>query len=169
MIGAYCDGALAKTFALFLLMALLVPGTTWSKTVTVEPGVSLALAEQRARTVRNISYQLSLDIPADQQAAIAGRVIIEFELTENTQALQLDFQPGEDHIHAVAGEAGAIEYRAEQEHILIPTSALQVGANRLQISFTAGDSSLNRNRSTSTPCSFPIVHAPPFHCSISQT
>ncbi|TDG12673.1 peptidase M1 [Seongchinamella unica] len=137
-----------------LTLILLLPTTVWSATVPIEPGVSLALAESRAARVTGVSYQLTLDIPADQEQPIDGRIVIDFELSDNSEPLQLDFNQDAGHLRRVRSTssrdsngnalAGAA-YRFEQEHLLILPQALRKGRNRLEIEFVAGDSSLNRN------------------------
>ncbi|MEH6584949.1 MAG: M1 family aminopeptidase [Halioglobus sp.] len=113
--------------------------------MTIEPGVSLALAQQRAELLRNIRYQLHLSIPGDPKAPILGRVVIEFYLSNNQHPLQLDFQQTAEHLLSVGNAAGSIDYDFKAEHLVIPSSALAQGANRLEIEFIAGDNSLNRN------------------------
>ena len=48
----------------------------------VEPGVSLALAEQRAARLSELHYRLHFAIPAEQSQPIRGEVEIRFALTD---------------------------------------------------------------------------------------
>lgn len=111
----------------------------------VLPGVSLELARQRKAIISNINYRLWFGIPAAQDAAIAGRVKIEFDLGDAGTPLQLDFRESSDKILAVSvnGKASVFEFR--NEHIVIPAVELIGGANSIEIEFVAGDTSLNRN------------------------
>ncbi|WP_239017359.1 M1 family metallopeptidase [Seongchinamella sediminis] len=121
--------------------------------MTPEPGVSRALAESRADRISDVSYRLTLDIPAVQDQPIAGNIAIEFYLADRQEPLQLDFRQGAGHVLSVhstgpgtgAADRSRVDYRVEHEHILIPARVLAEGRNRLEISFIAGDESLNRN------------------------
>lgn len=113
--------------------------------MAIEPGVSIALAQQRAKALSNISYQLFLSIKSDSKAPISGQLVIDFELNDEHQPLQLDFQQSPENIQSVSNESGVIDYEFRHEHLIIPANALTKGANRLEIVFTAGESSLNRN------------------------
>ena len=111
----------------------------------VEPGVSIALAEQRAKVLTNIRYQLDLSIEGDNKAPILGKVVIHFDLADNQQPLQLDFQQTPEHVQSVSNALGAIDYEFSNEHLIIMPGALKQGTNRLEIDFIAGENSLNRN------------------------
>ncbi|PLW81171.1 peptidase M1 [Kineobactrum sediminis] len=111
----------------------------------IEPGVSLALAEQRARRLADIHYELYFEIPADQQAGIAGRAVISFTLTEPEKDLQLDFRAEADAVHRLVVNGEPLVPLLQEEHLVIPAAALQPGPNTVELDFTAGDASLNRN------------------------
>ena len=113
--------------------------------LAVEPGVSLALAEQRARTISGINYELSLTIPESQEEDIEARVAIGFDLADASQPLQLDFRESADRIMSVTVNGDGSDYRFVAEHIVIPADDLATGRNTIDIDFTAGSSSLNRN------------------------
>jgi aminopeptidase N len=112
--------------------------------LTVEPGVSLALAEHRAATISGINYELSLTIPEGRDEAIEGRVAITFELSDSSQPLQLDFRESADRIRRVTVNGGESGYRFISEHLVVPAEELVTGRNEIRIDFTAGSSSLNR-------------------------
>lgn len=131
--------------SLLLLLAFLIAENSWSQAVAIEPGVSANLAEQRAKSLKNIHYQLFLDIPEDKTGPIAGHVVIEFDLVDNQLPLQLDFQAKPGQIHSVKAGTGMINYDFKKEHLIISPGELATGRNKLEIKFTAGDSSLNRN------------------------
>lgn len=111
----------------------------------VEPGVSLELAQYRAQNLSGLKYELYFDVPAESNEPIAATAKIRFALASNRQALQLDFHEDTSLLHrlVVNGEALAIDHR--QEHLVIPAVALVVGDNLVEVAFTAGGSSLNRN------------------------
>ena len=119
--------------------------TPVDREVDVEPGVSLELAEHRAATVSDINYRLTLRIPEDREADVDGFVEIEFSLADAGKALQLDFREDADHLLNVtsSGEPVPIDFR--NEHLLIPPESLNTGRNVIEIDFTAGSTSLNRN------------------------
>jgi aminopeptidase N len=111
----------------------------------VEPGVALELARYRAANVTNINYRLYFDVPDDAESPIDANLRVSFKLASNKQPLQLDFREDSGLLASVSCNGMAIEIDHRDEHLVIPVRALTVGANTLEIAFTAGNSSLNRN------------------------
>jgi aminopeptidase N len=111
----------------------------------VLPGVSLGLAEYRAAAVSDIHYRLRFLIPEEQQADIGGFVSVSFMLNDKSQPLQLDFRESEDKVKRVSSNGKPADFRFENEHIIIPAADLVIGQNTVEVEFTAGSSSLNRN------------------------
>ena len=113
--------------------------------VDAEPGsgVALSLAQDRARRIRNLRYDLHFTIPADPATRIEGRATIRFTLTDATRPLVLDFSESGTLRARLGGRAVALT--ASDDHIVIAPADLREGANEITISFIAGDASLNRN------------------------
>ncbi len=67
-------------------------------------------------------------------------------LSDSKQPLVLDFKTDNEKPSSgiVNGVTVPIEYR--KEHLIIPARELKKGANRIEIEFTAGEMSLNRNK-----------------------
>ncbi len=133
-------------FAVALSAAwVLPPGQTARRgpAVTPDAGVPLSLAEDRARRVSGLSYELHFSIPPDAATPIRGRAVLRFTLSDATRALALDFVP------ASPGKARAngrdITLAAVPEHLVVAAADLREGANEVAIDFTAGDAALNRN------------------------
>jgi aminopeptidase N len=110
-----------------------------------EKGVSFALNEYRKKTIDSIHYAVELDIPAQKSQAIKGKQIITFNLNSLDSALILDFSMDSAHVLSVKKEGERINYMFVNEHIIINPDQLVKGKNKLEIVFTAGDLSLNRN------------------------
>lgn len=113
--------------------------------VDVEPGVPLELAESRAAAISDINYRLALTIPEQQDADIEGSVAISFTLADDSEPLQLDFREDADHLHEMPVNGKTIPIDFRDEHIVIPPESLEPGGNLIEIDFTAGSTSLNRN------------------------
>ena len=113
--------------------------------VPVEPGVSRELARHRAGLISNLHYALRFDIPADIDEAIDATVDITFDLKDNRQPLQLDFRQEPGAVRALLSNGASTPYRFENEHLVVPPSALRAGTNTIHVAFTAGATSLNRN------------------------
>lgn len=113
--------------------------------VEVEPGVSLELAEHRAAIVSDINYRLTLKIPEDREVDVDGFVAIEFSLADADTTLQLDFREDADHLLSVTANGEPVPVDFQSEHLLIPPESLRTGSNTIEIDFTAGSTSLNRN------------------------
>ncbi len=128
--------------AIVLLLCCALPSAAQS---LAEPGVSLALAEDRARRVSDLRYALSLTVPRDPGAPLAGRATLRFHLADATSPLVLDFETTRDHVHTLEVNGAAAPIVFEAGHLEVPAAALGEGANEIRIDFTAGDASLNRN------------------------
>ncbi|EMR02307.1 M1 family metallopeptidase [Cesiribacter andamanensis] len=138
--------------ALALLLSLVFCTTSCKKELApataalpAETGVSLALAEYRKAAISQLSYALELQIPAEKAAPIAASERITFTLHHNEQPLQLDFKEESSLLHQLEVNGQLLPLDHRQEHIHIPTQALQPGTNTIDIRFTAGNLSLNRN------------------------
>ena len=102
-----------------------------------------SLAQDRARRIRDLRYDLHFTIPPDPGTRIDGHVTIRFTLTDATRPLALDFSES-GALRARIGDR-AITLTASGDHIVIAPADLREGANEIAISFIAGDASLNRN------------------------
>ena len=111
----------------------------------VVPGVSLQLAQHRAKITSDLNYQLRLDVPGNKDEAIDGSVSISFVLADASAPLQLDFRESADKVVNVVTNGSVSAYRFEHEHIVIPAAELAAAENLIEIEFTAGATSLNRN------------------------
>jgi aminopeptidase N len=103
-------------------------------------GVSLALNDLRKKSISDVSYSLSLDIPEEKSDPIHGKQTIEFTLSDPDNPLRIDFSGDSTRITSVS-----VPYAFKNQHIVIPPSDLHEGINTITIEFTAGDLSLNRN------------------------
>ncbi|WP_311136534.1 M1 family aminopeptidase [Hymenobacter cellulosilyticus] len=109
------------------------------------PGVSLELAQDRARRISRLVYDIFLDIPWEKAEPIRAAETIRFHLADASQPVQLDFKEQADHLKSltVNDKAAAIDFRAE--HLVLPAASLKAGLNEVRIDFIAGNQSLNRN------------------------
>ena len=110
-----------------------------------EPGVALTLATDRAKTIRDLRYDLSFEIPTSQSEPVNGRAIIRFETTDVSRPVVLDFAAEADAVRSVDVGGKTSTFRVVNGHIVIPSGQLTSGENSITISFRAGDSPLNRN------------------------
>lgn len=131
-----------KTLFIFLLSITML--SCANQQVKVEPGISIELAEYRKATISDINYNLTFNIPGEQDQPIKGSEIITLTLSDVSQPLQLDFRESPDKITSVSTN-GKDGYDFEQEHVIISSEHLIVGENTIEIEFTAGETSLNRN------------------------
>ena len=125
------------------ILAGVVSGCGGETAVEVAPGVALELAEQRATSIFNVHYDVRLSIPADRDRPISGSVTASFTLTE-VGPLVLDFAQPADRVHAVRVAGEPVDFEARDEHVILPAAAMSPGHNVVDIEFTAGDGSLNR-------------------------
>ena len=111
----------------------------------LETGVSQELANWRKSVISDLHYALSFDIPEEESQRIAGQLVLTCQLSDTQRGLILDFKEDEEHLISlqVNGQASTLDFQAD--HIRIDPTLLIIGENRIEIAFTAGDLSLNRN------------------------
>src|SRR3954466_213063 len=76
-----------------------------------EPGVSLALATERAGWIQNVRYALSFKLPAPAAEPIESNATVRFSARDTAHALVLDFTPGGDYIRSVLVNGRAAQFR----------------------------------------------------------
>src|SRR5262245_34557623 len=107
------------------------------------PGVPLTIAEERARRINNLRYDLHFTLPADPAVSIDATATLRFALVDRTTPLVLDFAaPGPVKVES---RGQSITVVSANEHIVIPPSDLVDGDNEITIAFQAGNAALNRN------------------------
>lgn len=108
-----------------------------------DSGVSQELAQHRKENIKDLEYNLQFHIPEQRDSVIPGKVDIHFYL-EQPQEVIIDFRE-ENNIKAVSINNEFTDYKLYNEHVIIPTHCFKKGKNNVNISFIAGDQSLNRN------------------------
>lgn len=108
------------------------------------PGVSKELAAYRKASISDLKYKLEFQLPEQKCEVIEGQEEITFNLSEPT-VIVLDFREEQQKLKQVSVNGQLAEYRFENEHIVIPAAETVTGLNRVEILFTAGNQSLNRN------------------------
>ena len=118
-----------------------------------EPGIPIALAQQRARRIQDLRYELSFNIPNAVEDPISGRVTTRFVLRDASAPLVFDFDPlaadrssGEAFVESVIVGGSESDFQLANGHIVIPTTVLNAGETVVEIVFRAGESALTRNR-----------------------
>jgi aminopeptidase N len=131
--------------ALFALLAASV-STQAQSPASLGPGVPQALAEERARRVSDLRYELSLRIPPARSERVTGRVTITFVLAGPNAPLALDFEPGgTPTTRNLTVNAAPLAVAVRDGHLVLPAASLRTGANQVRLDFVAGDTPLNRS------------------------
>lgn len=110
-----------------------------------EEGVSKLLATYRDATIKDVSYELSFIIPEGKEAPVTGEAVIDFSLTSKRESVVIDFRVPQEYIHSLLVNGKAADLSVTNGHILIDKKDLTKNFNRIELSFRAGDLSLNRN------------------------
>ena len=136
-----------KSYLYLLLFALVLAGCSHTETapLPIEKGVSMQLNDIRKETISKPVYQLFFKIPESKNVPITGKLTLSFILQNKKYPVILDFQNPKEFVHQVFANGKISHYDFKNEHLIIPVSELKKGTNTLQIDFTAGDLSLNRN------------------------
>lgn len=106
-----------------------------------EKGVTKTLADYRTRTISNVSYNLTFNIPATQKECVHGTAIISFFLAEKAVVV-LDFQGRFSGACLVNGKKRVAGMK--NEHIIIPQKMTKKGLNSIEMNFVCHDKALNR-------------------------
>lgn len=110
--------------------------------VDIEPGVPLDLAEARAAAIHDLRYDVRFALPASRSEAIEGHVTATFTW-EGTGPVVFDFAAQPEHVHAVRVGGSPVEPDLRNEHLIVPVPG-GTGPVTVEVDFTAGDGSLNR-------------------------
>ena len=108
-------------------------------------GISRELADFRKQQLSDIIYDLNFSIPEKLEDSIPASLDLTLTIHDSSQPLYLDFNVEKGHLSNVIANTEAIEIIHEQEHVIIPSEYLKEGKNHIEIAFTAGEQSLNRN------------------------
>ena len=111
--------------------------------VNVEDGVSLPLAQYRAKHVNNVGYELSFSIPEKREQPVTFSEVITFDYS-GKEALQIDFQGKVSGCQVNKKTLKAVDFR--NEHIIIPRKYLRKSHNRVTITGESEDKALNRQQ-----------------------
>ncbi|WP_225865791.1 M1 family metallopeptidase [Dyadobacter aurulentus] len=129
---------------LLVLPCLIVAMSSCQKqSSSPDKGVSLALNDRRKQTLKDIRYDVIFDIPSQKSQQIQGVIQITFNLNALDSALVLDFNADSSFVKHVRIKDKQVDYQFVNEHIIIPSRYLNEGGNSIQISFIAGNLSLN--------------------------
>ena len=129
-----------------LMMAVLLVGCQGRGTrdKIYDEGVSLELAQWRKETIKDLRYGLCFNIPEQKCESIEAEACIRFTLAQK-QEVVLDFREHAELLREVKVNGAVCDYAFVNEHIIIPRDATRRGENCVEIAFTAGEQSLNRN------------------------
>ena len=126
------------------IISLFFSMATYSNKVTERAGVPWELATLRKQTIHNLEYKLSFTIPRVRTENVAGKVWMRFTLSEKTPLI-VDFREEADKVRSLLLNGKPVPYRVSNEHIIIDQKNISKGTNELNITFIAGNQSLNRN------------------------
>jgi aminopeptidase N len=118
-----------------------------SRIVPVTPpseGISQTLASERAANISSVRYALALNIPSNRNEPVRGTATVRLVLTKRA-SLIFDFSQPADKVSSLRANGQAVTVRSEHGHLIVPADSLTRGENVVEISFTAGDESLNRH------------------------
>ncbi|MBW3535396.1 MAG: hypothetical protein KY453_09310, partial [Gemmatimonadetes bacterium] len=114
---------------------------------STEAGVAWELAEARRATLSDISYDVTLRIPARRERAIQGTTDVRFRWSDpEGRPVVLDFLDPAERVHEVLVNGAPVQWRAENDHVVVPSRSLREDQeNLVTLSYAAGDEALNRS------------------------
>ena len=126
------------------MLSLLLAAAVTAVPASPGPGVSDALARERARAIRDLRYAVELTVPAARSEPVRGRVTVRFSQT-SARRVVLDFAQPRDRVLAVRSGQRDVTFGFHDGHIIVPAAATRAGANEITVEFVAGDEALNRS------------------------
>src|SRR5690242_16622812 len=111
---------------MFLWAALLAAAS--AATVSPGPGISEALANDRAAAISSLRYELTFRIPEKKVEAIRGSEVVRFALRA-PHAIVLDFDQPRDHVREITVNGRTAEFVFADGHLIFPASASNTGEN----------------------------------------
>lgn len=133
--------------ALALISTLLWGCDRGSPPALTEEGVSWELAELRESTLTEVEYQYALVVPEERDEPIQGSVRIRLQRNDpEGHPLIFDFLNPQERVSQVRVNDSVAAFETVNDHIVVPISP-EMGDGPLQVNidFTVGDESLNRD------------------------
>ena len=137
----------------FVVMAL--SGCNFGSEDVPDPdtGIPWSLARERVRNISDVRYEIAFDLPAEAHVPITGRLTARFRLADASARLVFDFAPasdldllpGREFVETATSGGAELDFRVANGHVIIPAGELASGENEIELTFRAGDASLNRS------------------------
>ncbi len=135
-----------KYYFYFLIVIFLIFSCKDEKKITLEKGISLKLAQYRKQQVNNVLYELSFNIPLEKTTQILAKLKLKLSINTLKNDLFLDFNESTTKLKYIIVNGNKTAIKHKKEHIIINKNTLKKGNNKIEISFIAGELSLNRNK-----------------------
>lgn len=136
---------LAKWTILTLFFSGLIVSCGSKNEAYFDIGVSRELADFRKESLSNVNYQLFVEIPEEYTEPIRGEESIQFDLSDLSREVVLDFKVPEGYVEEVMVNGANADFEFRNEHIILDEDYFDLGANEIKIKFRLGETSLNRN------------------------
>src|SRR5690349_8953798 len=106
----YRHGMIAAVLAVLLAAGAVPPGS----------GVPESLARERASAIRDLQYDLDLQVPAARMSPIGGRVVVRLTLV-SAGRLVLDFSRPREAVRALRLDGRDAAFDAVNGHLVLPS------------------------------------------------
>src|SRR5882672_6962372 len=107
-------------------------------------GIPESLAQERARVIQSLRYELEFRLSESRQEPITAREVVRFTLSAPHRVV-LDFAQPPDRIRGLTRDGRPVPFTFADNHITIAAAETAAGENAFVIEFVAGDDSLNRS------------------------
>ena len=135
-----------KDFLCFLcLLTMFSCETKQEGKPLLSEGISLDLSRYRKTQVEDVVYNLTFNIPLKKEDSIVSKLKLNLKIKNLQQPLYLDFNEEKSFVKNVVVNGKKIDVNHEKEHLIISETYLKLGDNTIDVSFVAGELSLNRN------------------------
>jgi aminopeptidase N len=107
-----------------------------------EPGIAETLARERAAAIRDLQYDLDLQVPAARTSPVSGRVTVRLTLVSAGRVV-LDFSRPREAVRGLRLDGRDTAFDAVNGHLVL--QSVSAGAHEVAIDFVAGDEALSRS------------------------
>jgi aminopeptidase N len=129
----------------FMMMTTGFSQAKQKENFVLDSGVSQQLALFRKHQISDVTYKLSFEIPSQKDQKINSNLVLDLSLSDLSKPLYLDFKEQSQNLKFIKVNGKTVALIHELGHIVIGAKDLILGKNSIEISFIAGELSLNRN------------------------
>lgn len=170
-----CFSCCKLTWLCIFCLSILAISCSKEQSTLTSYGIKKELADYRSSNINSISYELNFTVSEDLEDSVSASETILFDFRTDPEDFILDFDAPLGSIYFLKVNGTEADIVLENNHLVIDASLLKKANNSININFTAGEQSLNRNEeylytlfvpARASSC-FPVIDQPDIKASYS--